>query len=32
MTNLRQIVPIFASRFTGVFADLEAPGAESGKH
>jgi len=32
MTNLRQIVPIFAARFTGIFADVEAPGDESGKH
>jgi len=33
MTNVfRQIVPIFAARFSGVFADVEAPGDESGKH
>ena len=32
MTNFRQIVPIFAARFPGVFADVEAPGDESGKH
>jgi len=32
MTNFRQIVPIFAARFSDVFADVEAPGDESGKH
>jgi len=32
MTNFRQTVPIFATRFTDVFADVEAPGDESGKH
>jgi len=32
MTNFRQIVPIFAARFSGVFADVEAPGDERGKH
>jgi len=29
MTIFRQIVPIFAARFSGVFADVEAPGDES---
>jgi len=28
MTNFLQIVPIFAARFSGVFADVEAPGDE----
>jgi len=32
MTNFRQIVPIFTARFSGVFADVEAPGDESEKH
>jgi len=32
MTNARQIVPIFAAGPSGVFADEEAPGDESGKH
>jgi len=32
MKNFRQIVPIFAARFSGVFADVEAPGDESGNH
>jgi len=32
MTNFRQIVPIFASRFSGVFAEVEAPGDESEKY
>jgi len=32
VTNFRQIVPLFAARFSGVFADVEAPGDESGKH
>jgi len=32
MTNIRQIVPLFAARFSGVFSDVEAPGGESGKH
>jgi len=32
ITNFRKIVPIFAARFSGVFADLEAPGDESGKN
>jgi len=32
MTNFRQIVPIYAARFSGVFANVEAPGDESGKH
>jgi len=32
MTNIRRKVPIFAARFSGVFADVEAPGDESGKH
>jgi len=31
-TNFRQIVPIFAARFSGVFAEREAPGDESEKH
>jgi len=31
-TNVRQIVPLFAARFADVFADVEAPGDESGKH
>jgi len=32
MTNLRQIVPLFAARFSGDFADAEAPGDDSCKH
>jgi len=32
MTKFRQIVPIFAVRFSGVFAEIEAPGDESEKH
>jgi len=32
MTNFRQIVPVYGTRFSGVFADVEAPGDESGKH
>jgi len=32
MTNFRQIVPIFAAMFSDVFADVGAPGDESGKH
>jgi len=28
--NFRQIAPLFASRFSGVFAEVEAPGDESG--
>jgi len=32
MTNFRQIVPHFAARFSGVFAEVEAPGDESGNH
>jgi len=32
MTNIRQRVPIFATRFSGVFADVEATGDDSGKH
>jgi len=32
MTNAQQILPIFAARLSGVFADEEAPGDESGKH
>jgi len=32
MTNVRHIFPLFAVRFSGVFADLEAPGEESGNH
>jgi len=31
MTNLRQIVPLFAARFSGDFADAEAPGDDSCK-
>jgi len=30
--KLSKIVPIFGARFSGVFADVEAPGDESGKH
>jgi len=29
MTNLRQIVPVFAARFSVDFADAEAPGDDS---
>jgi len=32
MTNFLQIVPIYAARFSGVFADVEAPGDDGGKH
>jgi len=32
ITNFIQIFPIFAARFCGVFADVEAPGDESGKN
>jgi len=32
MTKVRQIVPLFAARFPGVVADVEAPGDESEKH
>jgi len=32
MTNVRQIIPIFAARLSGVFADEDAPDDESGKH
>jgi len=32
MLNFRQIVPIFGARLSGVFADVEAPGDQSGKH
>jgi len=32
MTNFRQIVAIFAVTFSGVFAEVEAPGDESGNH
>jgi len=32
MTNLRQIVPLYAARFSGVFAGVEAPSDETGKH
>ena len=32
MTNFRQIVPLFAARFSGDFADAEAPGDDSCKH
>ena len=31
-TNVRQIVPLFAARFAGVFADVVAPGDDSRKH
>jgi len=31
-TNFRQIVPIFAARFPGIFAEVQAPCDESGKH
>jgi len=31
-TNARQIVLLFAPKFAGVFADVEAPGDESWKH
>jgi len=32
MTNFRQTLPVFAARYYGVFADVEAPGDDSGKH
>jgi len=32
MTIFRQIVPLFDARFSGVFAEVEAPGNESGIH
>jgi len=32
MTKFRQIVSLFAARFTGVFAEVEAPGGESRNH
>jgi len=32
MTNIRQIVPLLAARFSGVLAEVEAPGDESGHH
>jgi len=32
MTNFLQIVPHFAARFSGVFADVEAPGDGSGNN
>jgi len=32
MTNFRQIVPLIAARLSGVFAEVEAPGDESGNH
>jgi len=32
MTNFLQIVPIFTATFSGVFADVDALGDESGKH
>jgi len=32
MTNFRQILPPFAARFSGVFAEVEAPADESGNH
>jgi len=31
-TNVRQVVPLFAARVSGVFADVEAHDNESGKH
>jgi len=31
-TNVRQIVPLFAARFAGALADVEAPGDGSWKH
>jgi len=30
--KIQQIVPLFAARFSGVFAEVEAPGDESGNH
>jgi len=32
MTKFRQIVLLFAARFSGFFAEVEAPGDESGDH
>jgi len=32
MTRFRQIVPIPAARFSGVFAEVQAPGDEFEKH
>ena len=32
MTNFRQIVPLVAARFSGVFAEVESPGDENGNH
>jgi len=32
LTNFRQIVAPLAARFYGVFAEIEAPGDESGNH
>jgi len=32
VTNLRQIVPPFDARFSGFFAEVEAPGDESWTH
>jgi len=32
MTTFRQTVPPFAARYTGVFAEVEAPGDETGNH
>jgi len=32
MTNLQQIVSLFAARFSGDFADADAPGDDSCKH
>jgi len=32
MTKFRQIVKHFAATLSGVFADVEAPGDESGNH
>ena len=30
--NFRQIVPLVAARFSGVFAEVESPGDENGNH
>jgi len=32
MTKFRQKFPLFAARFSGVFAEVEAPGVESSNH
>jgi len=32
MTNFRQIILLFAARFSGLFVELEAPGDESWNH